>query len=129
MGHGVNKQVAPARVDGETARDVAQVMQALATPSRVLILGRLVEGPCSVGDLAQAVKMEQSAVSHQLRTLRHLRLVVGERRGREVHYALHDDHVATLLEEALYHVNHVHLGLTGSQTRVRKASGGDRARR
>lgn len=122
MGHGVNKRVSPPRVDGDIARDVAQVMHALATPSRVLILGRLVEGPCSVGDLTEAVDMEQSAVSHQLRTLRHLGLVVRERRGREVHYELHDDHVATLLEEAVYHVNHVQLGLSGSRPRSGKVA-------
>ena len=84
-------------------------MQALSTPSRVRILARLREGACSVGDLAEAVGMEQSAVSHQLRILRHLRLVVGERNGRSVRYALHDTHVGVLLEEATYHVAHLRL--------------------
>ena len=55
--------------------------------------------------------MEQSAVSHQLRVLRHLGLVVGERSGRHTIYALHDDHVGVLLEEAVYHIEHVRLGL------------------
>jgi len=73
-------------------------MQALATPSRVRILGRLREGPCSVGDLADAVAMEPSAVSHQLRMLRHLGLVTGHRAGRTVVYALFDNHVAMLLD-------------------------------
>jgi ArsR family transcriptional regulator, nickel/cobalt-responsive transcriptional repressor len=85
-------------------------MHALATPSRVRILARLRESPCSVGDLAVAVAMEQSAVSHQLRILRHLGLVVGEREGRRIVYALHDSHVGVLLEEAVYHVEHVRLG-------------------
>lgn len=87
-------------------------MQALATPSRVRILGRLREGPCPVTELAEAVAMEPSAVSHQLRLLRHLGLVVGERRGRRVVYALHDSHVADLLEQAVFHVEHVRLGYT-----------------
>lgn len=56
--------------------------------------------------------MEQSAVSHQLRMLRHLGLIVGERVGRKVVYALHDLHVADLLEEAVSHVEHVRLGAT-----------------
>ena len=73
-------------------------MQALATPSRVRILSRLGAGPCSVGELARAVGMEQPAVSQQLRVLRHLGLVVGERDGRQVIYALHDDHVRALLD-------------------------------
>ena len=110
MSHGVQSRNSPASVDGEIARQVAETMQALATPSRVRILGRLKEAPCSVGDLAEAVGMEQSAVSHQLRLLRHLQLVVGERSGRRTIYALHDSHVGVLLEEAIYHVEHIRLG-------------------
>ena len=111
MSHGVQGRVAAASVDAETARQVADAMQALATPSRVRILARLREAPCSVGELADAVGMEQSAVSHQLRLLRHLGLVVGERSGRRTVYALHDPHVGVLLEEAVYHVEHVRLGV------------------
>jgi DNA-binding transcriptional ArsR family regulator len=109
MGHGVDGQARASSLDTETAREVAETMQALATPSRVRILARLREGACSVTELAEAVGMEQSAVSHQLRVLRHLRLVVGERRGRNVLYALHDSHVGVLLEEATYHVAHLRL--------------------
>ncbi len=103
-------RTSPVLLDGETAREVAETMQALATPSRVRILARLKESPCSVGELAEAVGMEQSAVSHQLRLLRHLDLVVGERSGRRTIYALHDSHVGVLLEEAVYHVEHIRLG-------------------
>ena len=110
MTHGVNGRSAPGAIDAEIAVAVAEAMRALAAPSRVLILGRLREGPCSVGALAAAVGMEQSAVSHQLRTLRHLGLVVGHRRGRQVIYALHDEHVATLLEHAVFHSEHRRLG-------------------
>ncbi|MBA2763208.1 MAG: helix-turn-helix transcriptional regulator [Thermoleophilaceae bacterium] len=88
-------------------------MQALATPSRVRILGRLRVGASSVNELAAAVGMEPSAVSHQLRLLRHLGLVVGRRKGRCVVYDLHDDHVAHLLDEAISHVEHVQFGLAG----------------
>jgi DNA-binding transcriptional ArsR family regulator len=82
-------------------------MQALSTPSRVRILSRLGAGPCSVGELAREVAMEQSAVSQQLRVLRHLGLVIGERRGKSVIYALHDDHVGVLLAEAVAHTEHL----------------------
>jgi DNA-binding transcriptional ArsR family regulator len=98
-------------LDGETARVVAETMQALSTPSRVRILSRLGAGPCSVNELAREVEMEQSAVSQQLRVLRHLGLVVGERQGRSIVYALHDDHVGVLLAEAVSHVDHLRLGL------------------
>jgi DNA-binding transcriptional ArsR family regulator len=86
-------------------------MQALATPSRQRILGRLRQGPAPVGELAADVGMEQSAVSHQLRMLRHLGLVTGQRSGRTVTYALFDNHVAMLLDEAVYHAEHLHLGV------------------
>lgn len=101
-------------LSADTARSVAETMQALATPSRVRILSRLGAGPCAVGRLAQEVDMEQSAVSQQLRVLRHLGLVVGERDGRQVIYALHDDHVRALLTEAVSHTEHLRLGLATS---------------
>jgi DNA-binding transcriptional ArsR family regulator len=99
------------QLDADFAGAVADTMQALATPSRVRILGRLRAGAASVNELADAVDMEPSAVSHQLRVLRHLGFVVGRREGRQVLYDLHDDHVAHLLEEAISHVEHVQLGL------------------
>jgi DNA-binding transcriptional ArsR family regulator len=110
MPHGVQGKRHSGRLDATTAREVAQTMQALATPSRVRILGRLREAPCPVGELAAAVEMEQSAVSHQLRILRHLGLVIGERRGRHVVYGLHDSHVADLLDQAVFHIEHLRLG-------------------
>jgi DNA-binding transcriptional ArsR family regulator len=110
MSHG--HAAAPAYLDSETARAVADTMQALATPSRVRILSRLGARACSVNELARDVEMEQSAVSQQLRVLRHLGLVVGDRRGRQVIYALHDDHVGVLLAEAVSHVDHLRLALT-----------------
>ena len=107
MGHGVDGRDTPAaQIDADLARTVAETMQALATPSRLLILSRLRNGPCSVGDLVEAVGMERSAVSHQLRYLRHLGLIVGDRRGRSIFYQLYDQHVAALLDEAVYHIEH-----------------------
>jgi DNA-binding transcriptional ArsR family regulator len=112
MGHGVRGQVRPVAVIGaDLAKTMAQVMQALSTPSRLMILGRLRQGPAPVGELAEAVGMEQSAVSHQLRHLRQLGLVDGQRRGRSVVYQLYDNHVATLLDEAVYHIEHRRLGV------------------
>ena len=109
MAHGVEGRTRSSLLDAATAREVAETMQALATPSRVRILGRLRDGACSVNELAEAVEMESSAVSHQLRVLRHLDLVVGQRQGRTVVYALHDSHVAVLLDQAIFHVEHVRL--------------------
>lgn len=114
MSHG--HEVNLAFLDVATARAVADTMQALATPSRVRILSRLGAGPCSVGELTTDVEMEQSAVSQQLRVLRNLGLVVGERRGRQIVYALHDDHVGVLLAEAVSHAQHVNARLIGHVT-------------
>ncbi|GGY86746.1 ArsR family transcriptional regulator [Streptomyces nitrosporeus] len=113
MGHGVDttSNATPReRLDAVGTADVAATLQALATPSRLHILARLQEGPCSVNDLATAVGMESSACSHQLRLLRNLGLVTGERHGRSIIYALYDDHVAELLDQALYHVEHLRMG-------------------
>jgi DNA-binding transcriptional ArsR family regulator len=109
MSHGVEGHPRPTQIDGELARVVAERMQVLAAPSRVQILGRLRDGPCAVGEIATAVGMEPSAVSHQLRQLRYLGLVVGKRHGRHVIYALHDSHVAELLDQAVFHVQHLRL--------------------
>jgi DNA-binding transcriptional ArsR family regulator len=111
MGHGVDGRASPTtRLDLAAAKSVATTLQALATPSRLMILGRLREGPATVGELAAAVQMEQSAVSHQLRLLRNLGLVDGTRHGRSIVYSLYDNHVAQLLDEAIYHAEHLRLG-------------------
>jgi DNA-binding transcriptional ArsR family regulator len=91
----------------------ADSIQALSAPSRLRILARLHAGPASVNEIALAVGMEGSAVSHQLRLLRHLGLVIGRRAGRQVVYELYDDHVAELLEQVVGHVEHVRLGQAG----------------
>ena len=117
MGHVMeNEQAGPERapaavLDAASAAAVAETLQALATPSRLLILARLRREPCTVTQLAQDVGMEQSAVSHQLRLLRHLGLVTGTRQGKNTVYALYDSHVAMLLDEAVYHSEHLRLGI------------------
>ena len=88
------------------AEKVADTMFALSTPSRVQILVRLMDGPHAVVDIMEVLGLEQSAVSHQLRVLRDHGLVKSERRGRRRVYALHDEHVLALLEEALRHAEH-----------------------
>lgn len=110
MGHGVDGRGRAARLDLAAAKTVAETLQALAAPSRLLILSRLREGPATVSELTAAVGMEQSAVSQQLRLLRHLGLVDSRRKGRNISYALYDDHVAQLLDEAVYHAEHLRLG-------------------
>lgn len=109
MGHRTGLPVESPSLDEAAARTLAQHLHGLAAPSRLLILGRLRAGPCSVNELADRVGMEQSAVSQQLRVLRHLGLVISERRGRQVFYGLHDSHVAELLDQAVFHVEHLRM--------------------
>ena len=114
MAHGREHQDTKRLLDDPAfARAAAESIQALAAPSRLRILARLHAGPASVNEIADSVAMESSAVSHQLRLLRHLGLVTGEREGRQVVYELYDDHVADLLEQVVSHVEHVRLGLAG----------------
>lgn len=105
--HGVT---ATTSVDAEDAEQVARLMSALATASRVRILAHLRRGPRSVGELTEAIEMAQPAVSQQLRILRDLGLVVGTRQGRNTVYSLYDGHVQSLLDEALRHIEHLRAG-------------------
>jgi ArsR family transcriptional regulator, nickel/cobalt-responsive transcriptional repressor len=111
MSHGYSPDLDRLLRDAAYARAAAEAIQALASPTRLRILARLHVAPASVGELAVATGMEDSAVSHQLRLMRNCGLVVGERRGRRVIYALHDPHVAEVLEQVVAHVDHVHHGL------------------
>lgn len=110
MGHGADSRATRVRLDAATAKSVATTLQALSTPSRLLILATLQEAPATVGTLSQAVGMEQSAVSHQLRLLRNLGLVDGQRHGRTIVYSLYDNHVAELIDQAIDHAEHLRLG-------------------
>lgn len=112
VGHGMQDRTPPAFLDPAAAIKVAETLQALASPNRLLILTRLRKSPCSVTELSSAVGMEQPAVSHQLRLLRNLGLVTGDRSGRNIVYRLYDSHVAALLDEAVYHIEHLRLGVS-----------------
>ncbi len=79
---------------------------ALGDPTRLRLMMALATHPLCVCDLAAALGLSQSAVSHQLRVLRQHGLVKSERDGRRVYYDLDDDHVATLVSQALAHGQH-----------------------
>ena len=87
----------------ELAERVADTMFAFSAPRRVQILASLIDGPRSVSELIEVHKIEQSALSHQLRILREQELVVAERIGRRRVYALADEHVMTLMQMAFRH--------------------------
>lgn len=91
--------VAPEAVQG-----LAETFSALADPTRVRILDALSHGELCVCDLAAVLGVSQSAVSHQLRLLRNIRLVRPRRDGRIVFYALDDQHIMAIFKQTLQHV-------------------------
>jgi ArsR family transcriptional regulator, nickel/cobalt-responsive transcriptional repressor len=106
-------QLRAERAVGEVeAVAIAELMQALAAPSRVRLLYALREGEAGVNELARRAGVNPSAASQQLRILRHLRFVATRRDGRSILYRLHDGHVAALLDEVRNHLDHAALGWT-----------------
>ena len=93
-------------VDPDTAAELAETFAALGDPTRVRILDSLSHNELCVCDIAKLLQMTSSAVSHQLRYLRALRLVKGRKKGRNVLYSLDDDHIVALFAEGLKHVRH-----------------------
>jgi DNA-binding transcriptional ArsR family regulator len=90
----------------QTSAHLADLFSALSDPTRLRIISVLLEDEMNVGDIASQLGMSESAVSHQLRGLRQMRLVRSRKDGRQVYYALDDDHVAKLYLMGLDHVEH-----------------------
>ena len=87
----------------DTASTIAETFRALGDPTRVRILDALAETELCVCEIATAIGLSESAVSHQLRLLRSLRIVRARRQGRLVFYALDDHHIRDLFAQALRH--------------------------
>jgi DNA-binding transcriptional ArsR family regulator len=88
------------------AIELADLFSTLSDASRVRIISALLENEMSVGVLAQKLRMTESAVSHQLRGLRQMRLIRGRKQGRKVFYRLKDSHVEQLFRLGRDHVEH-----------------------
>ena len=91
-------------VPEDSVAGLADTFSALGDPTRVRILDALSHGELCVCDLAAVLKLSQSAVSHQLRLLRGMRLVRPRRDGRIVFYALDDQHIMSIFRQTLQHV-------------------------
>ena len=85
---------------------VSQLFKVLSDPTRLKILMYLKDGEQNVTAISQAVEMEQSAVSHQLRLLRENHVVKSHREGKAILYSLDDFLVLDILEQTLKHVEH-----------------------
>ena len=95
---------AHARISPATVETLAETFRVLGDPTRVRILDALSTGEQCVCEIAAFVGISESAVSHQLRLLRGMRLVRPRRAGRQVFYAIDDHHILELLRQALTHV-------------------------
>lgn len=88
----------------DTLYDLTELFRILGDSTRVRILYVLFESEMCVCDIAQLLGMTQSAISHQLRALKNVRLVKSRRDGKTVFYSLADDHVKTIINQGLEHV-------------------------
>ena len=93
-------------LDGLTATRLSAVFRALSDPARLRIVSLLAHHELCVCDVAAALGMSQSAVSHQLRHMRDMRLVRKRRDGRKMYYSLDDEHVHDLFDRGVLHVEH-----------------------
>lgn len=88
------------------AGELAGIFQVMGDPSRLRVISLLSQGELCVCDIAAALGMSQSAVSHQLRVMRMAKLVKFRKEGRIAHYSLDDDHVQKLFTQGLDHIGH-----------------------
>ncbi len=88
----------------DTVLQIAELFKAFGDPTRVSILSHLQQQELCVNDIAEAVGLSQSAVSHQLKILKQIHLIKYRREGKNLLYSLADDHVRTILEMGLEHV-------------------------
>lgn len=90
--------------DVDKLYDLAELFKVFGDSTRIRILYALFETDICVCDLAEALNMTQSAISHQLKILKQSKLVKSRREGRQVFYYLADDHVRTIIDQGKEHI-------------------------
>ncbi len=93
-------------LENEFLLELADFFKIFGDGTRIRILQLLLAGEKNVGELAEALDMSQSAVSHQLRILRQNDLVKYRKEGKTVFYSLDDEHVRMVLEQGMTHIRH-----------------------
>ncbi|MFD2628226.1 ArsR/SmtB family transcription factor [Oceanobacillus kapialis] len=94
-------------IEEELIASVSLTFKALADPTRIKILHLLFYKECSVSQIAEELDMNQSAISHQLKYLKQLRLVKSRREKTKYYYSPDDYHVMNLLEQSIQHAKHI----------------------
>jgi DNA-binding transcriptional ArsR family regulator len=90
----------------ENISQMAEIFKALSDPSRLKIVLSLLNQEHCVCDIAVICSQTDSAISHQLRILRTLKIVKNRREGKIIYYSIDDDHVVSLINMSLNHVRH-----------------------
>ena len=98
------KKTAKSKKMEEMLYDLADLFKVFGDSTRIRILYALMEGSLCVTDLASALEMNQSAVSHQLKILKQSKLVKSTRAGKTILYELADEHVKSILEIGREHI-------------------------
>jgi DNA-binding transcriptional ArsR family regulator len=92
----------------QTVEEASRILKAISDPTRMKILYLLFQEECSVGHMVEVLGVSQSAISHQLTHLRHLRLVKYRREGNTYFYTYDDEHVVEILHQVIQHVECAH---------------------
>jgi DNA-binding transcriptional ArsR family regulator len=93
-------------IDDHTASHLADLFRTLSDPTRVRIFSALMDCELSMGEIAKQLRLNESAVSHQLHDLRIQRVVKTRKEGRQVFYCLDDEHIVELFRMGLKHMEH-----------------------
>ncbi len=99
------KHVKKKEISLETNRSLAEMFKVFADENRLRIIYSLLNEELCVCDLCELLNLNQSAVSHQLQTLKASKLVKYRKDGKQVYYTLEDEHVDAILRMALAHIN------------------------
>lgn len=91
--------------DAEALKALADFFKVFGDSTRIRILYVLLQSEMCVCDLAQTLNMSQSAISHQLRMLKQMKLVVNRREGKTVFYSLADGHIETIMNQGMEHIS------------------------
>ena len=91
-------------LDEHVAAHVAELFSVFGDASRVRIVSALVDEELNVNAIAELINISKSAVSHHLRSLRQMKLVVSRRNGKEVYYHIEDEHITSLFLQGVNHI-------------------------
>ena len=89
----------------EQVLDLSELFKVLGDPTRIRILCALLNGELCVCDIAELLDYTQSAISHQLKILKNAKLVKSRRDGKQIIYALDDEHVGSIIKMGIEHIS------------------------